>query len=139
MKLNHVGVVVKDLVEQGEAYRSMLGMEPDSEVILDPLQNVRVWFWRDSHGGTLVELIEPTGPESPVWRDAQKGGGLNHLCYETPDLDKSIQDAIERGAKIVRPPAPAIAFGGRRIVFLYFLDLGLIELVESTDTAGSPG
>jgi methylmalonyl-CoA/ethylmalonyl-CoA epimerase len=130
MRLHHVGVVVKDLVQQGEAYRSLLGMAPDSEVILDPLQSVRARFWRDPHGA-IVELLEPTGPESPIWRESQKGGGLHHLCYETPDLDQAIHAAVQKGAKITRPSVPAIAFGGRRIVFLYFLDLGLIELLEN--------
>ena len=130
MKLNHVGIVVRSLLQQGEAYRRILGMEPESDIILDPLQNVRAWFWKDRQGGR-VELLEPTGPESPIWRESQKGGGLHHLCYETPDLDASIQEALQQGAKITRPPAPAIAFGNRRIAFLYFLDLGLIELLET--------
>ena len=82
MNLNHVGIVVRDLVQQGESYRRILAMAPDSEIILDPVQNVRAWFWRDKRG-SRVELLEPTGSESPVWRESQKGGGLHHLCYET--------------------------------------------------------
>jgi methylmalonyl-CoA/ethylmalonyl-CoA epimerase len=127
--LHHVGIVVRDLAQQGEAYREMLKLTPDTEVILDPLQQVRARFWRDPKGA-LVELLEPTGPESPIWRESQKGGGLHHLCYETTNLDQTVEDALRRGAKIVRPVVPGIAFGGRRITFLYFLDLGLIELLE---------
>src|SRR4051812_1526246 len=92
MKLNHVGIVTRDLVATGASYQRTLGLEPLSEVLEDPLQKVRAQFWRDA-GGSVVELIEPTGPDSPIWREAQKGGGLNHLCYETPDLEQTIREA----------------------------------------------
>ena len=130
MILNHVGIVVKNLEEQGEAYRRMLGLTPTSGIIEDPLQHVQARFWKDPRGA-VVELIAPLGPESPAWRAAQKGGGLDHLCYETPELDTFLAEAVEQGAKIVRQPVPAIAFGGRRIAFIYSLDLGLIELLEA--------
>ena len=129
MKLHHVGVVVKDLASSGEAYARLLGMVADSEVFTDPIQKVHVQFWR-SEQGSLVELIEPVGADSPAWRDSQKGGGLNHLCFETEDIERTIQESTQQGAMIAREIAPAVAFGGRRIVFLYFLELGLVEFVE---------
>jgi methylmalonyl-CoA/ethylmalonyl-CoA epimerase len=129
MKLHHVGVVVKDLASYGDAYGRLLGLTSDSEVFHDPLQKVHIQFWRDARG-SLLELIEPASEDSPVWRDAKKGGGLNHLCYEVADMDKQIEQSVQQGAMIARPPLPAIAFGGRRVVFLYFLELGLIEFVE---------
>jgi methylmalonyl-CoA/ethylmalonyl-CoA epimerase len=130
MVLHHVGIVVQDLVSTGKDYQRLLGSVADSAVIHDPLQKVRVQFWRDPQG-RLLELIEPDGPDSPAWRDAQKGGGLNHLCYETDDIERTIEESTGQGAMVVRPIAPAVAFDGRRIVFLYFLELGLIELVET--------
>jgi methylmalonyl-CoA/ethylmalonyl-CoA epimerase len=129
MKLHHVGVVVKDLDTVGAAYARSLGMIADSGIVTDPIQKVRAQFWR-SEQGSLVELIEPMGPDSPAWRDSQKGGGLNHLCFETDDIDRTIQESTQQGAMIAREIAPAVAFGGRRIVFLYFLELGLVEFVE---------
>jgi methylmalonyl-CoA/ethylmalonyl-CoA epimerase len=129
MKLHHVGIVVKNLAHHGEAYARMLGSVADSEVFFDPIQDVRVQFWRDNRG-SLIELIEPASQGSPVWREAQKGGGLNHLCYETPTIEQTVQDFLEQGAMVARPMASAVAFGGRRIVFLYVLELGLIEFVE---------
>jgi len=130
MKLHHVGIVVKEIARSGQDYARLVGSIADSAVFLDPIQKVRVQFWRDTQG-TLIELIEPASEDSPVWREAQKGGGLNHLCYETPDIEKDLEVALERGAMIARPMAQAVAFGGRRIVFLYFLELGLIEFVET--------
>jgi methylmalonyl-CoA/ethylmalonyl-CoA epimerase len=130
MKLHHVGIVVKDLASYGDAYARLLGLVADSEVIHDPIQKVRAQFWRDERGG-LVELIEPAGRDSPAWSQSQKGRGLNHLCYETDDLEQTVQESIRQGAMLTGEMAPAVAFGGRRIAFLYFLELGLIEFLET--------
>ena len=78
-----------------------------------------------------IELIEPAGEDSPVWRALKKGGGLDHLCYETPEIEKTVEQSLAQGAALVRDLAPAVAFGGRRIAFVYFLELGLIEFVET--------
>ena len=130
MKLHHIGIVVKDLASYVEPY-TRFGLIAHSPVFHDPLQKVHLQFWRDERG-SLLELIEPASEDSPVWRESQKGGGLNHLCYEVEDIEKQVQESIQEGGMITRPLTPAIAFEGRRVVFLYFLELGLIEFVEAT-------
>lgn len=129
MTLHHVGIVVDSLEAYSEACRSFLGLAPDSEVFHDPIQKVRVQFWRDARGG-LLELIEPAAPDSPVRRALAKGGGLNHLCYEVDDIEKQIRVSLEQGAVPAGEIAPAAAFSGRRIAFLFFPKLNLIEFLE---------
>src|ERR1039457_4699602 len=107
MKLHHVGIVVKDLTSYGDAYGRLLGLVADSEVFHDPLQKVLLQFWRDDRG-KLLELIQPASQDSPVWRECQKGGGLNHLCYEAGDIEQQVQDSLQEGAMIARPLMPAI-------------------------------
>jgi methylmalonyl-CoA/ethylmalonyl-CoA epimerase len=130
MKLNHVGIVVKNLESYGEAYASNLGLTVDTPIFYDPIQKVRIQFWSDRHGGRL-ELIEAASEDSPVKRALEKGRGLNHLCYEVDDVDARVQEAVHRGAILTSQIVPAVAFGGRRIAFLYFRELGLIEFVET--------
>lgn len=130
LKLHHIGIVVKDLDAQGTAYAETLGSVPCSPVIHDPIQKVNVRFWRDNNGA-LIELIAPASTDSPVWRDSQKGGGLNHLCYETDNIERQVEESIRRGGMLTREISPAVAFGGRRIAFVFFLELGLIEFVEA--------
>ena len=129
MKLHHVGVVVENLQTSGQAYGRALRLVPDSEIFHDPIQKVRVQFWRDEES-SLVELIEPAAPDSPVWPELKKGGGLNHLCFEAVDIERQVADAVEGGAILAVNPVPAVAFSGRRIAFLYFPRIGLIEFVE---------
>ncbi len=130
MKLHHVGIVVKDLASYVDSY-TRFGLVADSPVFHDPLQKVHLQFLRDERG-SLLELIQPASTDSPVWRESQKGGGLNHLCYEVEDIEKQVQESIQEGGMITRALTPAVAFEGRRVVFLYFLELGLIEFLEST-------
>jgi len=130
MKLHHVGVVVDDLDASGEAYRSFLGLTAASEVFDDPLQKVRLQFWRDEQGA-LLELIQPATSDSPVQRALKKGGGLNHLCYEVEDIDLQVRTAIDQGAIPTTGIVPAVAFSGRRVAFLFFPKLNLVEFVEA--------
>jgi methylmalonyl-CoA/ethylmalonyl-CoA epimerase len=130
MKLHHVGVIVANIERQGAQYARVLALAPQSPPIEDPIQKVMVQFW-GLPGETPLELIQPLSPESPAARALQKGGGLNHLAFEVADLDSSVQDAIAKGAICTCEAVPAVAFGGRRIAFVFYRDVGLIEFIES--------
>jgi methylmalonyl-CoA/ethylmalonyl-CoA epimerase len=79
-----------------------------------------------------IELVEPAGEDSPVRRflDTAKGG-MHHLCYEVGDIDESVRDMRSRGARLVRPPKPAVAFDNRRIAWVLTAENLLIELLEA--------
>jgi methylmalonyl-CoA/ethylmalonyl-CoA epimerase len=130
MRLHHVGIVVQDLRQYGEAYVSFLGLTVESPIFEDPIQKVRLQFWKDAEGN-LLELIEPNSPDSPVQNALRKGGGLNHLCYEVADVDQVIQKAIEKGGVPATGIVPAVAFEGRRVAFLFLPKLNLVEFVEA--------
>jgi len=130
MKLHHVGVVVKKIGRDGQRLAESFGLDAVSEVIHDPIQRVNVQFW-GAGADVSVEFIEPAAPDSPVGQFLEKGGGLAHVCFEVPDLDTALREAESRGAIPVQPPSPAPAFDGRRIAFLYYRGMGLVEFVEA--------
>jgi methylmalonyl-CoA/ethylmalonyl-CoA epimerase len=132
LKLHHVGIVVECLKTWGAAYARGLGLAQKSEVFRDPIQKVGVQFWGDE-GTSLLEMIEPDSPDSPAWREMKKGGGLSHLCYEVEDMERRVGEAVADGAVLVVAPVPAVAFSGRRVAFLYYRKLGLIEFLERTN------
>ena len=71
-------------------------------------------------------------PTSPVSAVLQRGrGGLYHVCYAVEDLEAQIEKFYQAGCAVVSGPNPAVAFGGRRVAFLYTPQDDLIELVES--------
>jgi methylmalonyl-CoA/ethylmalonyl-CoA epimerase len=130
MTLHHVGIVVENLAAYGEMYSRCLGLTPDSAIIHDTIQKVRIQFWKDAQGN-LLELIEAAAPDSPVLGALKKGGGLNHLCYEVDDIDEQVQISTGRGGIVVSGIVPALALSGRRVVFIFFPKLDLVEFVEA--------
>lgn len=53
-----------------------------------------------------------------------------HICYRSSDIERDIAMLNESRFRTVIPLAPAVAFGGKRVVFLYSLNIGLVEIVE---------
>jgi methylmalonyl-CoA/ethylmalonyl-CoA epimerase len=80
---------------------------------------------------SLIELVEPAGPESPVSRILERGGGLHHLCYEVDNLESHLGFCKSVGSIIVRTPVPAVAFGGRRIAWVLTRKRLLVEFLEA--------
>lgn len=132
IKLHHLGFVVTSIKENGHSFACALGGTWDERIVFDPIQNVNVSFIQNHDpSDPLIELVEPAGPASPVSRFVQRGGGLHHLCYETPDLAAQLAVCKSLGTIVVRAPAPAVAFGGRRIAWALTRNKLLLEFLEA--------
>jgi len=130
---HHVGFVVASISETAPQMALLLDSEWDGSIILDPIQNARVSFLRGKHASDpLFELVEPEGKDSPVGKFLERGGGLHHLCYEVANLEQQLQNSRSTGALVVRQPAPAVAFGGRRIAWVFTKTKLLIEYLEAS-------
>jgi methylmalonyl-CoA/ethylmalonyl-CoA epimerase len=130
-KLHHVGFVVVSIRESAESFARSLGASWDGKIVFDPVQNVHVTFFQGhSPANPLIELVEPGGAESPVSRFLKGGGGLHHLCYEVKDLDSHLRFCQSVDTLIIRPPVPAVAFGGRRIAWGVTKKRLLMEFLE---------
>jgi methylmalonyl-CoA/ethylmalonyl-CoA epimerase len=131
LKLHHVGFVVRSIQDCGQAFALALGATWDGNIVFDPIQNVKVTFF-DGRSPTdpQIELIEPGGEGSPVTRFLERGGGLHHLCYEVNDLEGHLEFCRTVGNTIIRPPVPAVAFGGRRIAWAVTRKKLLMEFLE---------
>lgn len=131
LRLHHIGFVVLSIQESAESFALSLGAKWDGNIVFDPLQKVYVTFFH-GHNLTdpLIELVEPDGPDSPVSRFQKGGGGLHHLCYEVEDFDAYLRFCQSVGTIIIRPPVPAVAFGGRRIAWGVTKKRLLMEFLE---------
>jgi methylmalonyl-CoA/ethylmalonyl-CoA epimerase len=130
-RLHHVGYVVADAAEALPQWVASLEPQWVSEIFHDPLQKVNVVFLQPAaEDGVQVELVAPAGEGSPVAPFLAKGGGLHHLCYEVDSLEDRIATMKRRGAVVIRPPKPAVAFGGRRIAWMVTRERLVLEYVE---------
>jgi methylmalonyl-CoA/ethylmalonyl-CoA epimerase len=132
-KLRHVGVAVPSLGPTTETLSTLFGYRVVSGPFDDPIQKVSVNFLTTSDKDTAeIELIAPLSEDSPITSMLTKsGGGAYHLCFETSDIDQALVHAKNNGCMIVSPPVPAVAFGGRRIAWIYTRSRQLFELVEA--------
>src|SRR6266496_442702 len=114
--LHHVGYVVASISKCIERFARPLAATWDGSITHDPLQKVFVAFvYPGSDAEPAIELVEPAREDSPVTKFLQRGGGLHHLCYEVDSLESELEFVRSTGAVLVKPPLPAVAFGGRRI------------------------
>ena len=129
LPVDHLGVAVRNLEEASLPYR-LLGLPTEGEDEHVESQRVRVRALRAQ--GSLVELLEPTSPESPIARFIEKRGeGLHHVAFRVDDLDAEIERLSAEGARFISTePRPGRAH--TRVVFLHPKWAGgvLIELVE---------
>ena len=127
--LDHIGIATPDL-EVGSAPYVALGLEPLGADELVASQRVVVRTFRA--GGTLVELLAPTAPDSPIQAFLDKRGpGLHHTAYRVAHLEREIERLERIGADFLSTePRPGRA--GTRVVFLHpkWGQGVLIELVE---------
>ena len=129
--LHHVGFVVADIVSGMAGFTGCLSASWNGCIYEDPLQKVKVAFLATRPGDPLIELVEPVAEDSPVRRFLrEKGGGLHHMCYETPNLESRMAEMKSRGSLLARPPRPAVAFQGRRIAWMLTPEKLLVELLE---------
>lgn len=127
MIFHHLGLAVTD-IDKGLKSLGKLGAVTSSILFEDPEQNVKVQF--ALLGGVSIELVAPLGPKSPVDSILKLGGRFYHVCYEVEDIEDTIKVWRAAGAMPLSSPKPAVAFEGRRIVFMLTHQRLLFEFLE---------
>lgn len=117
-RIDHVAILVRNLEQALLFYRDTLGMTP-SEIKEVPSEQVRIAFLPlGGPGGSEIELLEPTNPDSSLSRFIEKRGeGLHHICLEVEDIEASLAEMQAKGAAVLDKEPRQAAEG--RAVFLH--------------------
>jgi methylmalonyl-CoA/ethylmalonyl-CoA epimerase len=131
-KLNHVAIVVPDVVAASATYRQVLGACVSEPCAL-PAHGVTVVFVELPN--TKIELLEPLGPTSPVkaFLERNPAGGMHHICYEVEDI-KAARDRLRaEGARVLGDGEPRLGAHDKPVLFLHPKDFcgTLIELEQA--------
>ncbi len=130
-RIDHVAIIVRNIEQALAFYQDILGITP-REIKEIPTEQVRIAFLpMGGPGGSEIELIEPTNPDSSLARFLEKRGeGLHHICLEVDDIDVALVDMQAKGAPVL-DKQPRLAAEGRA-VFLHPRGTNgvLLELVE---------
>ena len=128
LEFHHIGVACRSLDREAHPLLGM-GYRPEGEDFEDPMQGVRGRFLVGP--GPRLELLEPLEGRDTLDPFLARGVKMYHHAFETPDLDAATDWYISQRARVVAPARPAVAFGGRRVVFLALPTLFIIELIET--------
>ena len=130
-RIDHIAIIVRDIEQALVFYRDTLGITP-GEIKEVPGEQVRIAFLPlGGPGGSEIELIEPTTPDSSLAKYLEKRGeGLHHVCLEVESIDAALAEMQEKGAPVL-DKQPRIAAEGRAI-FLHPRGTNgvLLELLE---------
>jgi methylmalonyl-CoA/ethylmalonyl-CoA epimerase len=135
LALHHVGIAVADVATATTLYIQRLGYIVASPIIHDPAQTAFVQFLKLPGEASFLELVAPDSYASKLSAVVSKGGGLNHLCYSTKDIEAAVEHLRSTGMVTICEPVEAVAFPGRKIAWMLGTDRVPVELVE----AGEPG
>jgi len=125
---HHIGVACRDIEAEAKAWL-MLGYVAEAPDFEDPIQQVRGRFLVGA--GPRLELLMQAGPQSPIPGILRRDTKFYHMAYVGTAFDDAIAALRQKRCKITTDPAPAVAFGGRRIAFLILPNMNVIELVEA--------
>ena len=128
-RIEHVGVVVKDVEASRALWEGCFGIKLDS-VEVNPTKPVKLAIY--PVGESMVELIAGTTPESKHQKMVAEGkGGINHLCFEVENIDEALAELKQKGIPLL-DEVPRPGHAGCRIAFIdpKATEGCLIELAE---------
>jgi methylmalonyl-CoA epimerase len=114
--IHHVGLAVTDLDEAVVTYARLFGARLERR---DALADQGVEAASLLVGESRVELLEPTGEDTPVGRFlAKRGPGMHHLALETDDVAEALRELAAGGAQLI-DDAPRHGLFGLEVAFVH--------------------
>ena len=114
--IHHLGVAVEDLDEAIETYVRLLGAELEHRGIVEE-QGVEAAAVLVGSG--RVELLAPTGEDTPVGRFvAKRGPGMHHVAYLVDDVGAALHDLSAAGLELI-DETPRRGLFGLEVAFVH--------------------
>ncbi len=129
MKVEHIGIAVKDLKNANKLFGALFG-EEQYKIEGVESEGVNTSFFK--MGKTKIELLEATNPDSPIAKFLEKRGeGIHHIAFEVKDIEKEIKRLQKEGFTVLNE-TPKLGADNKRICFLHPKSTGgvLIELCQ---------
>jgi methylmalonyl-CoA/ethylmalonyl-CoA epimerase len=134
-RIYHMGYAVEDIEAASRFYSENFGAEPTEPEVVEEQGIVATTF---RVGESMIELVQPTRPDSPVGRFLERRGeGVHHVAYEVEDLEDALRELKRSGVELV-DEEPRRGTGGTRVAFVHPKSAFgvLTELVELPGRGG---
>lgn len=126
MRFLHTSITVRDLDASIRFYTEVLGLEFERRRPI-PENRAEIAFVRDPQSGARVELTHWTEKTA-----IDAGEQLDHLAFQTDDLDAFLARARAQGVRVAKEPF-SLRGGSGRLAFVLDPDDVWIELIEPKD------
>jgi methylmalonyl-CoA epimerase len=126
--IDHLGIAVRSLDAALEFYEKQLGFPVG---LRETVEQERVNVAMLPAGGSRIELLEATGPDSVIAKFIEKRGeGLHHVAVKVPDLAATVERLKSGGVRLLNEPRRGA--GGHLYVFVHPSSTGgvLLELIQ---------
>ena len=129
LKIDHIGIAVKDMEAAKKFYTEVLGMAVQGEEVVEQ-QKVKVCFIPS--GDSEIELLESTSPDGPIAKFIEKNGeGVQHIALRVDNIEAALADLKAQGIRLI-DEEPRYGAGAASIAFVHPKATGgiLLELSE---------
>lgn len=104
IEIDHIGIATNTL-EEGSKFWTLLGLQAQGLDDFVEDQGVTTRFFPLSSSdskGPNIELLEPSGPDTPIGKFlAKRGEGIQQLCLSVDNLEHMITHLINNGIKMI--------------------------------------
>ncbi len=95
----HIGIAVKDLKKSIDLYSTLFGAMPTHT---ERVEDQHVHSAMFSFGGTSIELLEATSPDSSIAKFIEKRGeGMHHVSFIVNDIVKELARLKSAGFQLI--------------------------------------
>lgn len=116
IKLEHIGIAVKDLGVSNELFRKLLGKPAYKEEIVEG-EAVKTSFFEI--GESKLELLEAMNESSAISKYLDKNReGIHHLAFAVDNMDSEIQRLKNEGFQFINE-TPKKGADNKWVVFLH--------------------
>jgi methylmalonyl-CoA/ethylmalonyl-CoA epimerase len=129
MKIEHIGIAVRDLEQSNALFTTLFGQGPYKEEFVES-EAVRTSFFQ--LGGSKVELLQATAEHSAIHKFIEKKGeGMHHIAFEVADIHAEMERMKAEGFTVLNAE-PKRGADNKLIFFLHPRDTNgvLIELCQ---------
>ena len=102
--IDHIGIAANTL-DEGSRFWKLIGLIADGEDDRVDDQGVTTRFFPLSemkHSKTNIEILEPTGPLTPIGKFLDKRGpGIQQLCLAVDDIEEMIAHLVNNEVQMI--------------------------------------
>lgn len=129
MKIEHIGIAVKDLAVSNKLFATLFGQPPYKEEVVES-EAVKTSFFQ--LGESKVELLEATAESSAIHKYIEKKGeGIHHIAFEVADIHAEMARMRAEGYRVLNEQ-PKRGADNKLVCFIHPKDTNgvLVELCQ---------